>query len=89
MPILIDATVLSNLASVGRLDLVSVVRDLHYLTSAVYEEIQQSVEEGYDFLSEVDKAIDDDDIKFFGHPTFLSRRASHCFRVGYDYIIAD
>jgi predicted nucleic acid-binding protein len=60
MPILIGATVLSNLASVGRLDLVSLVPDICYLASAVYEEIQQGVEEGYDFLSEVDKAIDSD-----------------------------
>ena len=57
MPTLIDATVLSNLAVVGRLDLVSLLHDAHYLASAVYEEIRQGVDEGYEFLNEVDGAI--------------------------------
>ena len=58
MPILIDATVLSNLAAVERLDLLRLLRDSLYLASAVYEEVQQGVEEGYGFLENVDQALD-------------------------------
>jgi predicted nucleic acid-binding protein len=58
MPVLIDATVLSNLAAVGRLDLLSLLRDTLFLASAVYEEIQQGLEEGYAFLANVDQALD-------------------------------
>ena len=39
-PILIDATVLSNLAAAERLDLTGFLRDALYLASAVYEESQ-------------------------------------------------
>jgi predicted nucleic acid-binding protein len=58
MPILVDATVLSNLAAVDRLDLLRLLSAPLYLTSAVYEEIQQGVDEGYDFLVNIDKALD-------------------------------
>ncbi|GAB4533179.1 MAG: hypothetical protein Kow0063_14780 [Anaerolineae bacterium] len=58
MPFLIDATVLSNLAAVGRLDVLNLLRAPLYLASAVYDEIQQGLEEGYDFLSGVDKSLD-------------------------------
>ena len=46
MPTLIDATVLSNLASVGRLDLLDLFRDSIYLASAVYKETQRGIEKG-------------------------------------------
>jgi predicted nucleic acid-binding protein len=59
MPTLIDATVLSNLAAVGRLDLVSLLPDAQYLASAVYEELRQDVDEGYEFLNQVDGSIAD------------------------------
>ncbi|HDN79832.1 MAG: DUF3368 domain-containing protein [Chloroflexi bacterium] len=59
MPVLIDATVLSNLAAVKRLDLLKLLGDELYLASAVYEEIQRGLEEGYEFLAEVDKALDE------------------------------
>jgi predicted nucleic acid-binding protein len=58
MPILVDATVLSNLAAVDRLDLLTLLRDTLYLASTVYEEIQQGLEEGYAFLANVDRALD-------------------------------
>lgn len=58
MPILVDATVLSNLAAVGRLDLLSLLRAPLYLASAAYEEIQQGLTEGYEFLANVDDALD-------------------------------
>lgn len=57
-PILIDATVLSNLAAVARLDLLRLLRAPLYVASAVYDEIQQGIEEGYTFLAHVDKALD-------------------------------
>lgn len=60
MPVLIDATVLSNLAAVKRLDLLKLLGDELYLASAVYEEIQKGLEEGYEFLAEVDKALDEE-----------------------------
>jgi len=60
VPVLIDATVLSNLAAVKRLDLLKLLGDELYLASAVYEEIQKGLEEGYEFLAEVDKALDEE-----------------------------
>jgi predicted nucleic acid-binding protein len=56
--ILIDATVLSNLASVNRLDLLAVLPEPLYVVSAVYEEIQQGIQEGYEALEEVDRVLD-------------------------------
>jgi len=58
MPVLIDATVLSNLAAVERLDLLNLLRDTLYVASAVYEEIQQGLDQGYEFLTNVDQALD-------------------------------
>jgi predicted nucleic acid-binding protein len=58
MPILVDATVLSNLAAIGRLDLLNLLRAPLYLASAAYEEIQQGLAEGYEFLANVDNALD-------------------------------
>jgi predicted nucleic acid-binding protein len=58
MPILIDTTVLSNLAVVDRLDLLKLLPDTCYLASAVYEEIQQGLAEGYEFLAGVDRILD-------------------------------
>ena len=58
MPVLIDATVLSNLAAVERLDLLRLLSDALYLASTVYEEIQQGVEEGYEFLAGIDTALE-------------------------------
>ena len=59
MPTLIDATVLSNLASVDRLDLLDLLQDSIYLSSAVYDETQRGIEEGYGFLARVDQALTD------------------------------
>ena len=53
MPILVDATVLSNLAAVGRFDLLEILNDTMHVASAVYEEIQQGLDEGYELLAEV------------------------------------
>jgi predicted nucleic acid-binding protein len=56
---LVDATVLSNLASVNRLDLLDLLQDSIYVASAVYEEVQRGIEEGYEFLTSVDLALTD------------------------------
>jgi predicted nucleic acid-binding protein len=58
MPILLNTTVLSNLAAVNRLDMLHWFRDTCYVASAVYEEIQLGRAEGYDFLAHVDRAMD-------------------------------
>jgi predicted nucleic acid-binding protein len=57
MPTLIDANVLSNLASVDRFDLLDLLHDSIYLSSAVYDETQRGIEEGYTFLTKVDHAL--------------------------------
>lgn len=58
MPILLNTTILSNLAAVDRLDMLRWLHDACYVTSAVYEEIQLGRAEGYDFLERVDEALD-------------------------------
>jgi len=59
VPTLIDANVLSNLASVDRLDLLNLLQDAIYLSSAAYDETQRGIEEGYEFLARVDQALAD------------------------------
>ena len=57
MNILINSTVLSNFAAVGRL---MVLRNLYgtlYLAEAVYEEAQNGLEQGYTFLAGLDEHI--------------------------------
>jgi predicted nucleic acid-binding protein len=58
MPILLNTTVLSNLAAVNRLDLLTLLQDKLYVASAVYEEAQLGLAEGHVFLSHVDAALD-------------------------------
>ncbi len=58
MPILVDTTVLSNLAVVDRLDWLTFLSDTCYLASAVYDEVQRGLAEGYTFLERVDQALD-------------------------------
>jgi predicted nucleic acid-binding protein len=58
MPILLNTTILSNLAAVNRLDMLAWFRDACYVASAVYEEIQLGRAEGYEFLAHVDRAMD-------------------------------
>jgi predicted nucleic acid-binding protein len=60
VPTLIDANVLSNLASVDRLDLLDLLQDAIYLSSAAYDETQRGIEEGYEFLAKVDRALTDE-----------------------------
>lgn len=57
MPTLVNTTVLSNFAVVGRLDLLRSIFDTLYLTYAVYDEIQAGLEEGYVFYSRIEVHI--------------------------------
>lgn len=50
MPVLIDSTVISNFASVDRLDLVRVLLQDAYTTAAVQAEVVDGIELGFDFL---------------------------------------
>jgi predicted nucleic acid-binding protein len=52
---LVDATVLSNFAAVGRLDLLRVALGAAYLTDAVYEELRAGAEAGYAFLTAIEQ----------------------------------
>jgi predicted nucleic acid-binding protein len=54
---LINTTVVSNLAAVGRLDLLKQVHGRLYLPNEVYEEILDGLEEGYEFYSAVEGQI--------------------------------
>ena len=59
MPTLIDANVLSNLTSVDRLDLLDLLQDSIYVSSAAYDETHRGIEEGYAFLARVNQALTD------------------------------
>lgn len=58
MPILVDTTVLSNLAVVDRLEWLRLSADACYLASAVYDEAQRGLAEGHLFLARIDLALD-------------------------------
>lgn len=63
MPILINNTVLSNLAAIDHLDYLDALHDKILIASAVYEEVQHGIAEGYAFLEVVDAALDDQSLK--------------------------
>jgi hypothetical protein len=51
IPVLTDATVVSDFAAAERLDLVRDVLTTVYMTHTVYEELLRGVEKGFSFLS--------------------------------------
>ncbi len=57
MSVLANTTILSNFASVDRLDLLHALWDDLYVAWSVYEELRRGVEEGYAFLSRVDTSL--------------------------------
>jgi predicted nucleic acid-binding protein len=57
MPTLIDATVVSNFAAVERLDLLRRALSTAEMAAAVYSEILQGIEDGYEFLRAVDAHV--------------------------------
>jgi predicted nucleic acid-binding protein len=57
MQTLVNTTVLSNFATVGRLDLLQTVFGILYLTQAVFEEIQTGLDEGYSHYAGIEAYI--------------------------------
>lgn len=57
MPVLIDATIVSNFVAVGRLDLVRLALGTVHMAATVHAEVRRGVEEGYEFLRAVESHI--------------------------------
>jgi uncharacterized protein len=57
MNVLVNTTVLSNFAAVGRLDLLRSLFGALYMAQAVFEEVQASLDEGYAFYAGLEKEI--------------------------------
>ena len=57
MKTLVNTTVLSNFAGVGRLDLLEQLHGRLYLPNEVYEEILDGLEEGYEFYHGIEGQI--------------------------------
>jgi len=57
MSVIANTTILSNLASIGQLDLLRQLYDTLYISTQVYEEIQTGLEEGYSFYTGMDQLI--------------------------------
>jgi predicted nucleic acid-binding protein len=58
MPVLINNTVLSNLAAADCLAYLDALHDKVWVASAVYDEVQQGIAEGYEFLKSIETALD-------------------------------
>ncbi|MCL0082952.1 hypothetical protein M1N77_00255 [Thermodesulfovibrionales bacterium] len=58
--IVVDTTVLSNLARVNRIDLLKKLHVQIVLPSQVHEEILKGIAAGYSFLEEADKVVEAD-----------------------------
>ncbi|MCL0072151.1 hypothetical protein M1N49_00490 [Thermodesulfovibrionales bacterium] len=61
--IVVDTTVLSNLARVNRIDLLKKLHVQIVLPSQVHEEILKGIAAGYSFLEEADKVVEADWVK--------------------------
>jgi len=61
--IVVDTTVLSNLARVNRIDLLKKLHVQIVLPSQVHEEILKGITAGYSFLEEADKVVEADWVK--------------------------
>ncbi len=61
--IVVDTTVLSNLARVNRIDLLEKLHVQIVLPSQVHEEILKGIAAGYSFLEEADKVVEADWVK--------------------------
>ena len=57
MKTLVDTTVLSNFAAVGRLELLKQLQGHLYLPNEVYEEVLNGLEEGYGFYTGIEDQI--------------------------------
>lgn len=61
MGVIVNNTVISNFAIVGRLDLLQKLIGKIYITPEVLEEISDGIKEGHLFLKEVKRIIDEND----------------------------
>ena len=57
MKVIANTTVISNFASIGRLDLLQALLGEVFISSGVYDEIQDGLQEGYDFYSNLESLI--------------------------------
>ena len=57
MKVIANTTAISNFASVGRLDLLQALLGEVFISSGVYDEIQDGLQEGYDFYSDLEGLI--------------------------------
>lgn len=57
MPQLLDATVVSNFAAVGRLDLLRLTLVTAEMAAAVHREIERGIADGYEFLRAVESHL--------------------------------
>lgn len=57
MKVIANTTVISNFASVGRLDLLQALLGEVFISSGVYDEIQDGLQEGYDFYSDLENLV--------------------------------
>ena len=61
MSVVVNNTVISNFAAVGRLDLLQELIGTIYITPEVIEEIEQGIKRNYLFLEEAVRIINDED----------------------------
>jgi hypothetical protein len=61
--IVVDTTVLSNLARANRINLLEKIHGQIIIPSQVHEEILKGIAAGYDFLEEADKIVEADWVK--------------------------
>lgn len=57
MNVILNTTILSNFARVGRLDLLQAVLGNVYISTEVYAEVQDGLAEGYEFYSALEELI--------------------------------
>ena len=57
MTVLLDGTVLSNVAAIGRLDLLAQALEYAYIVTAVREEVARGIQLGHDFLAKLERQI--------------------------------
>ena len=55
MNVIANTTIISNFASVGRLDILKELLGQLYITTEVYAEIQDGLAEGYDFYAGIER----------------------------------
>lgn len=72
MNVILNTTILSNFARVGRLDLLQLVFGKVYISTDVYAEVQDGLAEGYDFYSALEEIIRAPESRRWVHLTALT-----------------